>query len=460
MINWESIETCIDKTWYANFMEQTQNIAPIRQNEPPTPIAKPQSRVPMFIIGFLTATTLISLSVAAYLYLFYERHKLDTIFLPNPVPQAETSPQPLAPVVGSNQLLLIKDPNREQVYDLQAWLINPEDNQQQQLPLTNIFMAYKYPASTTVYYTQDMGGTIKLLDLATNTTTTHTLIAHPQPDVDEGLTVSELDQIEPNGQAIVFQTMFTEPCPPVTVPPGFEGGFGPCSPDEDPNLPAGYYIYNFSLKKSTYLAQAIQVSRWDSAAPAFYFISRDYQKEGLYRFDLKTNSVDLVKKGESFGYAAFPLFKTNQMIEFEGNTGDSQAGSSSQLSLLNKDTGKVAVIDSGLWADIQPFAAINPDETAFIYLRSHHNNNGMTTDMLHLVDLKTLAVTQLTPVSLQDSYSIHGVWLNNHTFVTMVDTIETDRYFNGNNYLVKIDTENQQITKMTPQNDVYRFSTN
>ena len=63
----------------------------------------------------------------------------------------------------------------------------------------------------------------------------------------------------------------------------------------------------------------------------------------------------------------------------------------------------------------------------------------------------------ITPETVTESYGIRGVWLDDNTYVTMVSTIE-EPFYNGNNFLVKIDVPTGQITRLTPDDDVYRFS--
>ncbi len=175
--------------------------------------------------------------------------------------------------------------------------------------------------------------------------------------------------------------------------------------------------------------------------------------------DLETKEVRLFDQAQAFGYGAFPMLKSNLLVKVEGETGDmSGQQSTSVLSLTDLSDGSKKILDSGRWADIQPFASVAPDESKFIYLRTRLDNQGRAFGSLHLYDLSSGKLEQVTPDSFVNSYNIHGYWLDNDNFITTVNELG-DNYDGYNNYLVKIDLKEGLIKKMSEQK-IHRFIQN
>lgn len=361
------------------------------------------------------------------------------------------------------EFLFTKDPNQDVAYDLQAWLL-PLDGEAQQIFLPDFSVAYKYPKSQKIFFTKTAAngqadGSIFVKDLATNETKQYELIKHPKEEVNESLNISNLDSIAPDDSMMVYSVYFSQACPPITIEPGFEGGFGPCEPDPDPNLKAGYYLYDFVSKTNTYIGEVVIPSVWDMENKKFYYNTLDYQNNGLKVIDLATKQISMFDKAVTFGYGAYPLLKSNFIVKIEGQTGD-VAGqeSSSVLGLYNVTTKEKKVLDSGRWAAIQPFASIAPDESKFLYIRSTLDSQGRAVYSLHSYDFKSGKTKKVTPDSMTSSYSIYGSWIDENNFVTIVNETGSN-YNSGKNYLVKIDLISEQVTKLT-DDGVYRFNQN
>lgn len=373
----------------------------------------------------------------------------------------------IAPVTQKieTEFLFTVDPNKDVSHDLQAWLLTLNGDKKQ-IELPDFYSVFKYPNSSKVFFTKnpapsqaDVSGTIYIKDILNGETKEYELIKHPKPEVNESITINSLSNIAPDGSMLVYGVFFSEACPPMTIEPGFEGGFGPCEPSSEPNLPNGDYLYDFVTKTNISLGESVIVSKWDLENKKLYFISMEYQKNGLKVMDLMTKQISMVHPADTFGYGATPFLKSNFIVKIEGQTGDVPGqASSSVLGLYNLNTKETKVLDSGRWADIQPFASVSPEESKFLYMRSNLDGQNRAIDSLHYYDFKTGQIKRATPESKTSSYSIYGWWLDESTFVTSVNETGST-HDNGKSYLVKIDLVNEQLTKLTDGN-VYRFNQN
>lgn len=363
------------------------------------------------------------------------------------------------------QLFFVKDPNQDVSDDLQGWLISPNDKKLEKVDLPAFLSAYKYPTSQKIFFTKfakdgNTDGMLFIKDLTSGEINQFELIKHPNPEAKESIAINTLNSIAPDDSALVYNVSFFKDCPPISIEPGFEGGFGPCEPDPDPNYPAGYYFYDLINKTNTHIDDIVIPAAWDLKNGKFYYTTLEYQKNGLKVIDLKTKQISMVDKAETFGYGGFPLLKSKMIVKIEGQTGDVPGQkSSSELILLNTETKEKKVIDSGRWAEIQPFAAISPDETKFLYIRSKLDSQSRAIYSLYAYDFKTGMTRQVTPVSTTSSYSIHGSWLDDDNFVTTVNETPTSNYNSTKNYLVKINLANDEVTKLT-DDSVMRFNQN
>lgn len=374
----------------------------------------------------------------------------------------------------TDQEVVVKEPVAEQKYDraellftklvedssdsgnlrTEAWLLNLANNQSSKLDLPSPVSVFKHPKSPLVFFTQlNNENTISIKNLLTNEIKQYQVINHPNPEVREGVTINGLSEISPDGKRVIYSVLFSEPCPPIdfeSLPPGFEGGFGPCEPDPDPNLPSGYYLYDFTNQSNTYLGGVALVSLWDLVDEKLYFNDID-RNQGLKVLNLQTKEVKLFDQAQTFGYGAFPMLKSNLLVKIEGETGDVIGQqSTSVLSLTDLSNGSKKILDSGRWADIQPFASVAPDESKFLYLRTKLDSQGRAFGSLHLYDLSTGKLEQVTPDSFVNSYSIHGYWLDSDNFITTVNE-SASNYDGYNNYLVKIDLKNGLISKLSEE---------
>ena len=335
------------------------------------------------------------------------------------------------------------------------WLLNLAGGQKTKLDLPDSFVAYKHPDSPLVFFTKTTSeNSIFVKNIVTEEVKEYQVITHPQADVNEGVTISDLKSIAPDGSLVIYSTFFSIPCPPVSVPPDFQGGFGPCMPDLDPSLPMGYYLYDVANKTNTYLGASVLVSTWDLAGQKLYFNDIDSNR-GLKLLDLKTKQITIFDEAKTFGYGAYPVLGKNLILKIEGETGNAAGESSSvALSLTNLQTGDKQTIDSGRWADIQPFASVAPDESVFLYQRTKLDAQGRAIGSLHVYDFTTSETRRLTP---DDSfyYSIHGYWSNAGTFITTRQFVgDGDRHTS----LVQIRLSDGLITPIFE--DVFRFTQN
>lgn len=364
----------------------------------------------------------------------------------------DLSPADLTADKPTEKLLLFsRNPNPDKPGDAQAWLMSVKGLDLKRLETPGFLSIFKQLSSNLVFFIKTAtSGTLSVKNIANNEITEYSLINHPKPEVNEYLLIDNLKNIAHDDSYLVYNVMFTEPCQDTLL----QGGSGPCFPDPDPNFPDGSYLYNLNNKENTYLGGSVIVSRWDLKNSLLYFISLEFNKTGLYSVNLQSKVIKLEEKSETFGYGAYPLFSSDLLIKFEGTT---ENPSMSRLSLTDRKTNETRLIGSGTWAEIQPFASISPDETSFLYIRST-SRNGFQYHSLYLYDLTSSQLKRITPSSTSESYSINGIWIDNESFVTLVDTIEENAYHNDNNYLVSINTKTGQISRLTENNDVYRFN--
>lgn len=386
--------------------------------------------------------------------------------MPNSSSSSSAPSSPLPPVSAyepvantENKLVYLRDPDPNKVYDYQAWLIDPKTGEEEQLPITNLSQAHKFLGSTKLFYLPfGQEGEFRILDLKTGEETSYNLITHPNPEVIENVTLNSIIDISPDGKWLVFQVGFNLVCPsPSPFPSGFEGGFGPCQPDENLSTPSGNYLYDFTKRETTPLTELFRVSRWDISNHKLYYITENTTKA----LDLTNKTTTYVDSTSNFGYFSYPLFSSKRIVKFEATTGNSGEPAFGKIFLLNLNNQETTPIDSADdWAILQPFITSSPDETDLLYVRTTIQADSIRRSYLRRFNLVNNTSTLLTPEDSNLSYSIYGTWLDNHTFITSVDTVETENYTNVNNYLVKIDLTTGEITRLTPHDKVYRFNTN
>lgn len=334
------------------------------------------------------------------------------------------------------------------------WLLNLAGGQKQKLNLPDVMAAYKHPASPLVFFTKTTTeNSIFVKNLLNDEVREYQVITHPQADVHEGVAIGDLRSISPDGAFVIYSTFFSIPCPPVSVPPDFQGGFGPCTPDPDPSLPMGYYLYDIKNQANTYLGGSTIVSTWDLPGQKLYFNDIESNR-GLKLLDLTTKQISIFDEAKTFGYGAYPVLGSNTLIKIEGETGNTPGEPSSvALSLTNVQTGNKQVLDSGRWADIQPFASIAPDESVFVYQRTQLDNQGRAAGSLHVYDFATGKIRRLTPEDTNFYYSINGYWSDNNTFITTRTLIGDS---SGHTSLVQIRISDGLVTPIF-EGSVFRF---
>jgi hypothetical protein len=449
-------------------LEDQALVSPVKENSQPIVEQELKPKPKLNLFPFLTALLIIAAFLLGY---FFNSNRQapsisqDQIVDEDVVENLTTSPSPMIskPVEKvATEFLYTIDPNKDVAYDLEAWLLTLS-GEKRKIDLPDFSVAYKYPDSSKVFFTPtvaplqtDVRGMVYVKDLLTNEIKQYELANHRKPEVSESINIHTLNSIAPDGSMLVYNVYYFEPCPPITIEPGFEGGFGPCEPSPEPEYANGDYIYDFATQKSTPLGESIISSRWDLENNKFYFSTMEYKKNGLKVIDLKTKQISMVSASETFGYGGAPFFKSNIVAEIEGQTGDvSGQSSASIVSLFNLDTKESKVLDSGRWGDIQPFISISPEESKFIYIRSSLDSQNRAIYSLHYYDFTTGLLKKATPDSTISSYSIYGWWLDENTFVTSVNETGSN-YDNGKNFLVKINLLTGQTTKLTDGN-VYRF---
>ncbi len=402
-------------------------------------------------------------SAAAYFWYFKSssepKDSSDTVASASPSPIATKLPE-FAPLDSAAETLVyITDDDNEKPGDEEIWLINPVTKKETKLPLTKAVQAFKYYGQTNLYYsvTNDRGE-YHVLDLATGVDTVYDLLDHTDKTASVSISLNDINHISPDGKYLVFSASFFTVCPsPSPFPSGFEGGFGPCGPEESLETPSGYYLYDFANHKTTFLGSVFRISRWDTVKHKLYVT--DYENGNHTKaIDLVSKTVATIDSTQSFGYFLYPLLATNQLVKFEGATGDSGTPAFGKIYLLNADNLPGPTIDtSPTWTDIQPFITSSPTDSDILYRRSV-NVDGLHHNSIYRYNLATSKASRLSKDQSYLSYNIYVSWIDDHTLVTSVDPIEKEQYNSGNQYLVKIDLYTGEETRLTTTDNIQRFN--
>ncbi len=311
----------------------------------------------------------------------------------------------------------------------------------------------KHPESNIVFYTTYADeSSFSVMNLDTNETRSFTPIVHPNPAVKPHLQIFS-GAISPDNSIVIFNVpIFSEPCDAALVPELSDRGSGPCTPDEIPELPTGYYAYFLETQEKYYLGETITVAKWDMNNKSVYFNSLAWNDGGLKRFDFASKQISVVEKAQNFSYASFPLSEPNSYITVTGDTGDNQDKPSfSQISY--RPAGKPElVIQRGDWAQIQPFVTLSPDERYALYLTSEITADQQSVQSWKKFDLQTGKVTSLTPANL-DSYQAHVAWLDSRRIFLLVRkmTTITQPPHPNLSYLAEINIDTGEITRVSEE---------
>jgi hypothetical protein len=349
-------------------------------------------------------------------------------------------------------LAYLRDPNSEVMGDNETYLIDVNTGAETKLDLKNVINVYKHLNSTKIYYfTGENDGAIHIYDLETGTNSTYKLLSHPQDSVKESISINSIDDISPSGNYLIFQASFYEDCPPMSpLPSGFEGGFGPCMPDESIEYPSGNYLFDMVAAKARPLTELFRVSRWDEAGHKLYYITDNSTKA----LDLTSNTISLFDNTSLFGYFAYPLLKSDTYVKLEGST---EKGV--RIFLTNADRKELGEIEGETpWAILQPFIQSSPDEKSIIYVKTELDSQSFRHNFLYKYDLDKKTSMALTPTDKNTNYSTALTWLDDHTFIATEQLVNNKDYAKPNKNLVKIDIQTGELTTLTTHSNVYQFN--
>jgi hypothetical protein len=443
---------------------ETSPISPVIPVVPSPAYAQPEpisskSMLPAILIALIALVVLGLGSYFGYQTILKNSETSKGDIQESPTPNAITTtlkdftPMPDA----SEQLVYVKNYDSETSGDEEAILINPTTKKEVVLPLKKVNFAYKYYGNDLLFYMlQNDKGEYHILNLKTGTDKVYDLLDHVDSNVSVSIAINNITEISPDGKYIVFYGSYSFPCPsPSPLPTGFEGGFGPCGPEQNLDNPVGYFLYDVEQDKSTYLQEDFaRVSRWDIQNKKLYYVSSSSTR----LLDLKDKSLIHIDSTSDFGYFTYPLVKKNLLVKFEGATGDSGKGPFSKINLVkNTDRSETLIDSTNSWTDIQPFITANEAETDVLYRRTTHVAGLQRASIYHykLADGKAIRISK-DDNSL--SYSNYVSWISDHEIVTSVDVIEEEGYNNQNANLVKIDLNTLVETPLTDHSQVMYFN--
>jgi hypothetical protein len=425
------------------------------QREPITP----KSKLPAILIAIIVLVLLGIGSYFGYQAFLSSSSPQTSQSVGSPKPNTTTATlEGFAPMADASELLVYMKNYDNEIYgEEEAVLINPNTKVETVLPLKKISFVNKYYGSDLLFYLlQNDKGEYHILNLKTGVDQTYDLLDHSDIAASISVNINNITEISPDGKYIVFNGGYFYPCPsPSPFPSGFEGGFGPCGPEQNLDNPSGYYIYDVEKNKSTYLqTDTVRVSRWDIANQKLYFV----ENSSTEVLDLKDKSLTYADSSSNFGYFTYPLIKKDLLVKFEGGTGNSGTSPFGKINLVKNSDGTETLIDStNTWTDIQPFLTANDEETDVLYRRST-NINGIHRDSIYRYNLADGKATRVSRDDNSLSYSNYVSWVSDHEIVTSVDPIEEEGYSNQNKYLVKIDLSTLEETRLTDHSQIMYFN--
>lgn len=369
-------------------------------------------------------------------------------------------PPVVSEIDPDSRIVYVRDPDFDIENDLEAVLITPDGSESQVLTIPNLRKAFKHPQSQLVFFTTNTtDNEFHVLNLEDNTTTSYSIpIVHPDPKaftVANGLT---LQHISPDGSALIQEVFFREDCPPMNFPPGFQGGSGPCQPDEDENTPPGLYYYDLIDNSTTYLGQTISSVYWRLEEDSLYFVDLEYENAGLKKLDVITKEISMVDAATSFGYGGYLLTDGTTLIRASGGTGEGISSETySRLAVVDVASATETIFDKGQWADIQPIFSVSPNERYIVYARTPLNQ-GLVTGQLHVHDLETGETYQLTKTDSSLNYSQRVVWVDDDSFVTTINEVDPQHFDNRKTNLILFDLDTQTYVTLTDTTNVVQLT--
>lgn len=356
------------------------------------------------------------------------------------------------------QYLFLKKVNLEENI-IEAWTMDSNGTNLQQLAIPNLRLAFKHPTSNLVFYfTKDDQDTFFIKNIATNKELAVEFPQHPDPNAIENLSFQNTLQISPDGRYALINLFNTAPCP-TPSPDTTQMGHGPCEPAESLELPNGYYLLDLQTKKFVLLdssSNPLRVSQWDLSKNTLSYVEYSHPLNYFYEVNLQTYGRVLIESTDFFGYMAYPF--QDKLVRFTGKTEYDTNVSFINVSIAEIGNFDTTPLDQGSWAEIQPFALISPDQDKFIYPRQKLSPKGIGIQSLHLYSTADTTIKQITPNDDSLSFSTKGFWIDNENIITLVDTIEEENYTNGNNFLVRINTTSGEMTYLTQKPEVFVFT--
>lgn len=414
---------------------------------------------------FAAAMVLLTLLIGAIVYFITLKPQQN--FLNQPENKLSASSAPITTVFpdftpmedAEENLVYIVNDKPSEPGNEQVWLINPNTQVSEQLMIEDVVVAFKHYGQPTLHYTiTNQKGEYHVLDLSTGKDTVYDLIDHSDKTASVSISVNNIMHLSPDGKYLVFEASFFSDCPsPSPFPSAFEGGFGPCGPDESLEAPSGLYLYDFANHKAIHIGGLARVARWDTEKQKLYLV--DYENgNDTKMINLATKTFSEIDRTESFGYFLYPLLKANYRVKFEGGSGNEGDSPFGRIYLTNSgDTPDIEIDNSPTWTDIQPFITSSPSDSDVLYRRSI-NMEGIHHNSIYRYNLESGETTRLTKDESYLSYNIYLSWINDYTFVTSVDPIENEQYDSSNQYLVKIDVRSGEETRLTSGSNIQRFN--
>lgn len=357
-----------------------------------------------------------------------------------------------------------QDPNH-QGSDNEVWLMDVDGSNKRKLDINGVSEVYKYPdKDTLIYLKRNINDSIFIYELDSQVEFREVVLSQLDKGVVPYIQISDVRFVAPDHSAVVIIVNYFGDCsseiPDNQMDIGdaenIPMGSGPCEVEAPEKYKGGMYIYNFENRRINYLGLFSLPSTWDLSKKGLYFVEDNgIEGKNLKYINYQTGEIDFIKKGETFGYAEYPFTTIDKTVRFDGET---DPESLNTLSLSNLYKNEAVILDSGRWADIQPFASFSPNEKTVLYTRTKPSSIGPTYGVLFAIDPKNESVRQVTQNNDDYSYRPFGYWVDDKNFVT------TETYFldenqqsQGNWYsyaVVSINTDTGKVTTLDADNIV------
>lgn len=388
-------------------IDQSSQIA---ASSDPSSLAKPveKNKKKLWVLIFLALVLLIGVAGLVFI-LFYKNKDKDnssnqntsTTTSINSTNSTGTNSQTTSTPSGLSYTSPVYFLRREMNNEL--WVVESDGSNPVSLNVDNVNRVVNGLKESWVYFVATEGEDNEFKLRGLNISTYEVVDLTPKSTVD-GSPYIQAIYTSPDGNVLVYDVQYRQKvCVEI------------CSEiDPYPTEKNGYFAYNISTKKTTYLGDFFIVRNWDKDSKHLYAQEAITYHE--YVRTTGTNKIN-VETGDATFMDVEEGFDSFSYIEEKGIKMKVRSVVSPSLSRLTvmKD-GVEKEIDTGSFADIQPHLYISPDRNKFIYQKIDHRFNGRAFYKWVIVDLNTLEKKDIL-LPEGDNYLLRPFWVSADRFI-------------------------------------------